>query len=80
MSESHPVISYETALSMLPDGEMIHTMIGSGMVFGADWPREKVIAGLESAKDNIRLTGDRLHGLAFCDEKNRVVRVETREE
>lgn len=44
MSQERRYLSVEEAVSIIPDGEEIHTQIQKGMMFiGADWSREDII-------------------------------------
>ncbi|MGJ0510239.1 MAG: hypothetical protein ACR652_24605 [Methylocystis sp.] len=58
-------ISFEVAVSLLPEGDYVHTFLG---FIGADWKREKVIDALLASPD-IRPTGPMAqamgHGLAI---------------
>lgn len=64
-------INADEAISLLPDGDEIHTTIQGGMMFiGADWSREDIIdkiqksERIEIAGPNARAMG---HGLALYD-------------
>jgi|APSaa5957512576_1039674.scaffolds.fasta_scaffold177870_2 hypothetical protein len=64
-------LTLEQALSVLPDGEYIHTFRGGGtMMLGANWPRKAITEALEGA-DAIMLTGpvarSMKHGMCIDD-------------
>ena len=62
MSEKR-YLTEEEAISILPDGEDIHTMIQSGMVFiGADWRREDIIDKIRNSTLR-ELTGPAARGM-----------------
>ncbi len=52
-------IKPEEAISLLKDGEEIHTFRnpGAGMMVGCDWSREKIIETLEKNPDKIEIGG-----------------------
>lgn len=59
-------LTSEQAISMLPDGDDIHTIMQSGPAFlGADWSRKKIIEQIKSSR--CELGGERCrsagHGL-----------------
>ena len=61
-------ITAEQAVSILPDGEHIHTFINGGLgLCGADWSRADIIDKLNKS-DKIELTGEMAksmkHGIA----------------
>lgn len=62
-------VTAEEAISLLPDGDEIHTTIQKGMMFiGADWSREDIIDKIQ--KSDVReITGPNAramgHGLAI---------------
>ena len=48
------VLDAEQAISMLPDGDMIHTFRSSAMcLIGADWKREKLIETIRKSRCEI---------------------------
>ncbi len=84
MSEEPLTISYDDAILQLPDGDEIHTFINPhGILVGADWSREEVLASLKSAKE-IFITGPQAqamnHGLAFDRGNWELVYIETKKE
>lgn len=51
MSEPNKELTYEEAVSMLPDGEEIHTFTQvGGIIMGCDHGRESVLVELKEAK------------------------------
>lgn len=58
------------AISVLPEGERVHTFLSGMMLIGADWDRANVIKSLEGAKQ-IELTGKMArsmkHGICFWE-------------
>lgn len=65
-------ITKEQAVSLIGEGDIIHTFRnGGGMVFGADWGRESLIEAFEKYESTLELTGEGArrmgHGLAFRD-------------
>lgn len=60
-------LTVEQAISLLPEGEEIHTFYGGVALIGADWEREEVINKLKSS-DKIEIAGEMArnmgHGLA----------------
>ena len=75
-------LTYDEAVAMLPDWNMIHTFTAVGMtLFGADWSREHILVGLRDGKPE--LTGEKAtaigYRLAFIHE-GECVFVETRKE
>ena len=62
------ILTPEEAISILPEGDYIHTFIENGIaMIGADWSREEVIDKLNRS-DTIEITGENArnlgHGLA----------------
>ncbi len=72
-------ITKEEALSMLVDGDLIHTFRGQVVPVGADWPRASILAAMD--KYAFELSGPVAtaggHGMAFRDEHG-IVFVETK--
>ncbi|MCW5591018.1 MAG: hypothetical protein KIS74_02865 [Burkholderiales bacterium] len=74
----------EQAIAMLAEGELVHTFInpGVGMLIGADWTREEVIAAINEAGE-ASLTGSMAtsmgHGIAI-KHQGRFVFLATRKE
>lgn len=60
-------LSYEQAVSLLPEGEYIHTFTSGGMLIGADWSRAEILEKLKKS-DAIELTGEmaRSMGHGMC--------------
>ena len=60
-------LTVEQAISLLPEGEEIHTFYGGVALIGADWEREEVLNKLKSV-DKIEIAGEMArnmgHGLA----------------
>lgn len=60
-------LTVEQAISLLPEGETIHTFYGGVALIGADWERQEVIDKLKSV-DKIEIAGEMArnmgHGLA----------------
>lgn len=70
--DAKAVIDLDTAISMLPDGDMVHTFRGGGMVLiGADHGRSRLIEAMRRAPE-IELTGPNArrlgHGLCIWDD------------
>lgn len=69
--EERVKLTKEQVLSILPDGENIHTFRQAGnSLIGADWEREEILKALE--KYDFELSGEvatrMRHGIAFRDE------------
>lgn len=69
-ANSREFLSFDDALSLLPDGDTIHTFRVSGTaLIGADWDRDALIAALRHG--NPERTGPMAsamgHGLALTD-------------
>ena len=46
-NEERELLTREQATALLPEGEEIHTFRSSpGILFGADWPREKILKAI----------------------------------
>ena len=45
MSDTIP-LTYDQAVSLLPEGDSIHTMKGSGFFVGCDWSRESILKAI----------------------------------
>ncbi|MFA6204305.1 MAG: hypothetical protein WC710_14100 [Gallionella sp.] len=63
-------LSYDQAVSMLPDGDYIHTFLDGEFLLGADWMRDEILKGLREVPERaIYLTGPMAtgmgHGLCF---------------
>lgn len=59
---SRRYISYEEAISLLPDGETVHTFINSSFgLMGADWNKEDILDKLKKS-DIIEMTGKMARG------------------
>lgn len=64
-------INADEAISLLPDGYEIHTIIQQGMMFiGGDWSREDILDKIQKS-ERIEVTGPNAramgHGLALYD-------------
>ncbi len=73
MNDEREFISLERAVSMLPDGEDVHTFRQGGpALIGADWDRNALIKHLSKHADKIELSGEMAtsmkHGIAVIDE------------
>jgi hypothetical protein len=55
-------ITPDEAISLLPDGDEIHTFIDSGCLIGADWSREEIIDKISSS-DVREITGPAARGM-----------------
>lgn len=56
-------ITHEQAISVLPDGDLVHTFCNPGFgIIGADWRRTDIVDKLK-ASDIIELTGPRARGM-----------------
>lgn len=64
-------LTSEQAISLLPEGDYIHTLYGGFALIGADWERQEVINKLKSV-DKIEIAGDVArnigHGLAVYND------------
>ena len=61
-------ITYEEAVALLPDTEMVHTFINASFgLMGADWSREEILEKLKKS-DIIEMTGKmaRKSGHGIC--------------
>lgn len=81
-------LTYDEAVSILPDGEYVHTFINGGFgLIGADWSREDILDKL-SKSDVIELTGKQArsmnHGMAAYNNdakyQSDILFIETNEE
>lgn len=61
MSEKR-YITPDEAISLLPDGEDVHTFVDNGWLIGADWSREDIIDKINSA-DVREITGPAARGM-----------------
>ena len=60
---SRTYITYEQAVSILPDGEYVHTFINNAMgLIGADWSRGDILEKLRTS-EVIELTGELARGM-----------------
>ena len=69
MSNEKEFVTYDQAVSMLPDGDDIHTFKNSGLaLLGADWRRSQVLDFFREHEGEIELSGATAtamgHGLA----------------
>lgn len=55
-------ITPDEAISLLPDGDEIHTFIDNGWLIGADWSREEIIDKISSS-DVREITGPGARGM-----------------
>ena len=56
-------LTYEEAVSLLPDGEYVHTFYNHGFgLVGADWGREEILDKLRKS-EVIELTGEQARAL-----------------
>lgn len=56
-------ITYDQAVSILPDGEYVHTFINGGFgLMGADWSREEILDKLQKS-EVIELTGEKARSM-----------------
>ena len=74
MDKKKRFITYEEAVSLLIDGENVHTFKqGGSILWGCDWSREYVLQGLKNA-DHIELAGETArgmkHGIVFYNDKD----------
>lgn len=85
---SRTYITYEQAVSVLPDGEYVHTFINNGMgLIGADWSREEILEKLKTS-EVIELTGKQAramgHGICAYNKdakwQSQLLFIETNEE
>lgn len=62
----------EEAISVLPEGDRIHTFRNSqGMLFGADWKRDKLEAAIRKAGEariTVGMAKSTNHGIVIVDE------------
>jgi hypothetical protein len=79
--EERVVLTVEQAVAMLPDGDSIHTFLDGVALIGADWSREEILEGFNTA-ESIELAGPTAtsmgHGLVFLDNRGIWVFVETK--
>lgn len=62
-NELKKIISYEDAVSILPDEEYIHTFRSGGFgLCGADWSRAEILDKLKNS-EVIELTGETARGM-----------------
>lgn len=70
--ENRTFISYEEAVSLLPDGDVIHTFrsSNSGIILGADWDRENLLNAIKTYKPELsgKIATKLGHGLCIIDE------------
>lgn len=53
------LITPDEAITLLPDGDQIHTFrSGTGILIGADWSRKSIIEALRNNPDMIEIGGD----------------------
>ena len=63
-------LTYDEAVSLLPDGEQIHTFVNpiTDLLIGADWSRKEILDALR--KSTIQRTGPEArkmgHGIVVC--------------
>lgn len=72
MANEKRYITYEEAVSLLPDNEFVHTFYnGAFGLLGADWGKEEILDKLRKS-DVIELTGDvaRSMGHGMCAYNN----------
>ena len=72
MANEKRYISYEEAVSLLPDGEYVHTFYNVSFgVIGADWSKDEILDKLRKS-DVIELTGSqaRSMGHGMCAYNN----------
>jgi len=72
MSNERRFITPNEAISLLNDGDRIHTFRNpNGMLIGADWNRESIIEALKSHPNSIEIGGQACrrikHGLILND-------------
>lgn len=82
-------LNYEEAISLLPNGENIHTFYNASFgLVGADWSREEILNKLKEPDIVIELTGEQAkamkHGMAAYSKnakyQSEILFVETDEE
>lgn len=75
-------LTYDEAVAMLPEGDMVHTFINGlpGMIIGANWEREKLLEAFRSFRTELsgEMAQSMGHGLVFHDGHHYVF-VETKE-
>lgn len=85
---SRTYITYEQAVSILPDGEYVHTFINNAIgLIGADWSRTEILEKLRTS-DIIELTGEQAksmgHGMCVYNKdakwQSQLLFIETNEE
>lgn len=60
---SRRILTVEEAISLLPDGESVHTFINGGFgLMGADWNREEIIDRIRGAERR-EITGPMARGM-----------------
>lgn len=56
-------ITYEETVSLLPDGEYVHTFYNTSFgLVGADWSREEILDKLQKS-EILELTGEQARGI-----------------
>ena len=76
------LLTYEEAVSRLPDGDEIHTFRNpNGMLIGADWDRQELLSAMKAAEKILvagRAAQAMHHGLAILNDQGRLLFIETR--
>ena len=78
MNDGRTFVTLEVALSMLPDGDIIHTFSNPiyGIMIGADWKHDDIIDYFQKNKGRIELAGEMAtrmnHGLVVVEENRRL--------
>lgn len=60
-SDTKRYLTYDEAVSLLPDGDEIHTFVNGPFLIGADWSREDILDKLK--KSTIELSGPSASGM-----------------
>lgn len=68
MNEERRFLTAEEAISLLNDGDNIHTFVNpnGSMLIGADWSREKVISLFEEHSGKIEIGGNMCRGMSHA--------------
>lgn len=73
MADEREAVTYETAVSMIGDGERVHCIRNSapGLMLGADWDREDVLAAIKEHGAELAgpLATSMGHGLLLIDKR-----------
>ena len=80
--EERVFLTKEQAISMLPDGDSVHTIVQCGFgLIGADWSKEKMLSTIDKHRFELsgKITTSMGHGMTFRNGTGYVF-VETKKE